>query len=74
MENLKESGSIEEDSERVILLYQIPDEKISNPKDWINARPVLVRLAKNRSGKVGDFTVSYCGEHYRFKEYQTNFI
>lgn len=74
LENLKDSGSIEEDSERVILLYQIPDEKISNPKDWIAAKPMLVRLAKNRSGKVGDFTVSYCGEHYRFKEYRTNFI
>lgn len=50
--NLKESGSIEEDSDNVIMIHRVLQECIDNPEavDWNNTRPMLLILAKQRAG------------------------
>lgn len=54
--NLKESGSIEEDSDNVILIHRVLQDYVNNPEavDWSSTRPMLLILAKQRSGDIGE--------------------
>ena len=59
--DLKESGSIEEDSDNVIMLYRVNKDYISNPEkiDWENTRPVIIIVAKQRGGIDGEFKAMF---------------
>jgi len=53
---LKESGSIEEDSDNVILLHRVPEEAQAQPDKWRGGKkPYIINLAKQRSGETGRF-------------------
>lgn len=67
MAHLKESGSIEEDSDNVILLHRIPKESTNNPAAWSDhKRPYLVKLTKQRSGPTGDFLGTFYTTNLKF--------
>ena len=54
MAQLKESGSIEEDSDNIILLHGIPLDQLEDTTGWNdNNRPVLVKIEKQRDGRTG---------------------
>lgn len=59
MANLKESGTIEEDSDNVILLHR---EEVFENGD----QKILVNLAKQRAGEVGIIPVGFIPKEYRF--------
>ena len=57
LENLRQSGEIEEDADLVLLLHRKRDEK-----------DTLLRVAKNRRGPVGDVELHYESEYTLFTE------
>ena len=59
MADLKESGSIEEDSDNIILLHRLDPEKARNPSDWTVDKPIVVNLAKQRDGETGEFVAAF---------------
>lgn len=68
--NLKESGSIEEDSDNVILIHRLSQDNINNPEalDWNSTRPMLLILAKQRSGDIGEAKVLFKPSEMLFYE------
>ena len=72
MANLKESGSIEEDSDNVLLMhrFQKGDDEMKEYSfnDWNNIRPMEFNLAKQRDGKTGSFNVEFKPSLMRFYE------
>ncbi len=70
MANLKESGSIEEDSDNVILLHRLQPKDVNNPEiyDWQNARPMNLNLSKQRDGEVGEFDIIFKPSKMMFLE------
>jgi len=71
--NLKESGSIEEDANVVIMLH-VPTESQCNKMELPYHNPddgrktVLLMLAKHRAGEVGNVPSVYIGRKYKFVE------
>lgn len=73
MDNLKESGSIEEDSDNVILLHRYKPDEMSNPSLWNDTtRPVNVKLEKQRSGQTGNFLTVFKADRFKFMEVEKN--
>lgn len=69
MANLKESGSIEEDSDNVILLHRVPLEQIEPPHDFDDiVRPVLIKIEKQRSGGTGVIQAKFTADRFTFEE------
>ncbi len=67
MAQLKESGSIEEDSDNVILLHRVPEENWTHPEKWTNGKvPYAIKLAKQRSGETGDFSAIFYKQNLKF--------
>ncbi len=56
LSDLKESGSLEEDSDVVLLLH----------RDTRRARKAKLEIAKNRNGRTGEVDLAFHGEHFRF--------
>lgn len=69
MANLKESGSIEEDSDNVILLHRVPLEQLEEPHGFDDiVRPVLVKIEKQRSGGTGTIQAKFTADRFTFEE------
>lgn len=70
MANLKESGSIEEDSDNVILLHRLSKENLDETSniDWQKEVPMLLNLAKQRSGETGEFKLIFEPAKFTFFE------
>lgn len=68
MANLKESGSIEEDSDNVLLLHRIPLEDMETDGWTEDIRPMLVIVAKQRSGGTGTVKCKFIANRFTFKE------
>lgn len=67
MAQLKESGSIEEDSDNVILLHRIPEEEWTQPGKWISGKkPYFINLAKQRGGQSGMFSAVFYEQNLKF--------
>lgn len=64
--NLKESGSIEEDSDNVILLHRIPAEKMASSGWDDNNRPMIINVAKQRSGATGAINAQFIANKFTF--------
>ena len=73
MAQLKESGSIEEDSDNIILLHNLTAEQVNNPEsiDWKSERPMLCTLAKQRGGETGEFVMMFKPSRFAFFERST---
>lgn len=69
MANLKESGSIEEDSDNVILLHRVPLDQIEPPHEFDDIiRPVLIKIEKQRSGGNGVIQSRFTADRFTFEE------
>ena len=67
MANLKESGSIEEDSDNVILLHEIPLDQLEDTTGWDGTnRPVLVKVEKQRDGRTGSIKTRFAADRFTF--------
>ncbi len=64
--NLKESGSIEEDSDNVILLHSVDSDCVDFSGNF-NGTMVHTNLAKHRNGETGEFFVVFNKERCRFE-------
>ena len=60
--DLRESGQIEQDADAVLALYLDPDEDA--PAD-----DRKLRVLKNKEGRLGEFSLSFDGQHQLFAEY-----
>lgn len=69
MANLKESGSIEEDADNIILLHRIDKGDLNNPNEWHELETAInVNLAKHRAGQTGEFLMAFRADRMRFYE------
>jgi replicative DNA helicase len=73
--NLKESGSIEEDANVVIMLHALSRQQCENKNiPWFEMdsgrKSLLVMLAKHRAGEVGNIPAVFIGRKYKFMEVQ----
>ena len=64
MDNLKESGSIEEDSDNVIILARNKDEE--EARAFRRDRVINVQLAKHRAGETGEFQLKFNVQRFGF--------
>lgn len=68
MADLKESGSIEEDSDNIILLHRLEPEDAEDQSKWTVDKPILVNLAKQRDGETGEFVAAFNQRRLNFYE------
>jgi len=71
--NLKESGSIEEDANVVIMLHSLSQSQCSSNglnycENESGRKTMTVMLAKHRNGETGNIPVVYTGRKYKFVE------
>ena len=67
MANLKESGSIEEDSDNIILRHEIPLEQLEDATGWDDVnRPLLMKVEKQRDGRTGCIKAGFRADRFTF--------
>ena len=64
MADLRESGSIEQDADMVILLHR--DDYFNKESEKAGEAEIIV--AKHRAGPTADITVAFQGHYSRFKD------
>lgn len=67
LSDLRESGSLEQDADMVVLLYR---EEVYKGKDCPEAGTAEINLAKNRNGPIGKVKAVYQKEIMLFRDYQ----
>ncbi len=73
MSDLRESGAIEQDADKILLLYR--DEYYHNDREESKGKAEVI-VAKNRNGPVGTVELAFIGEYMRFEnlaQYQEEF-
>jgi len=65
--DLRESGSIEQDADVVIMLHRTLDEK------GVMTRDIRAIVQKNRNGEIGEVQLSFFPEKFRFESFQHEF-
>ncbi len=68
LEDLKESGGIEQNADVVILLYRPEVDDKNNKELWGIAE---VNVAKHRNGETGRFKLSWIGQYATFEHMET---
>ncbi|MCK6473750.1 MAG: replicative DNA helicase [Planctomycetes bacterium] len=69
LSDLRESGSIEQDADVVLLLHREADE--ADETRYGNVTDVIVK--KNRNGETGMVRLSFIGDQLRFENYEPDF-
>ena len=67
LSDLRESGSIEQDADVVILLAKAPEKDDEEPVG--PSREVQLIIAKQRNGPIGDISLTFIPELTRFKNH-----
>lgn len=70
--DLRESGSIEQDADQVILIYQLQAPEAPEGQPQADSFPVDLIVAKNRNGPTGDVHMLFERRFTRFRELQDN--
>jgi replicative DNA helicase len=68
--HLRDSGSIEQDADVVMLLHR--DQRGIDPNDGKDFLPTSVEVAKNRNGPTGKVTLAYYPKYTRFERMDTH--
>lgn len=69
LSNLKESGSIEEDADNVLMLHRLTEEQAGDAGlNGTGLQPVLLAIQKQRNGMTGNLFLNYEGSRFRFTE------
>jgi len=69
LSDLRESGSIEQDADIVMMLYREAYYKKDDPNVSQGTAECIV--AKNRHGSVGTVMLGWDGEHTKFNSYES---
>lgn len=68
LSHLKESGSIEQDADMVILLYKEEKKKQKEEELPLPIATIMVDIAKNRNGETGKTKLGFDKEYSKFVE------
>ena len=72
LDDLRDSGSLEQDAEKVVFLYPDEEKKAEmeegNPQATKNFRPVICEIAKHRNGETGVVNFWHQAHYFRFDE------
>ncbi|MBU4489400.1 MAG: replicative DNA helicase, partial [Actinobacteria bacterium] len=63
LEDLRESGAIEQNADLVLLIYR---REVDDPRSLDHKGKAEINLAKHRSGETGKFELGWRGEHTQF--------
>lgn len=72
MSDLRESGNIEQDADKITLIYQMDRDNGEDEAAFVTAcenkgwKPLFLSVEKNRSGRTGRIGCGFDGEHMRF--------
>jgi replicative DNA helicase len=68
MSDLRESGSLEQDADMILMIYRDEVYDKNSPKKGI----AEIELAKHRNGEIGTFLLTFQGPYSRFANYAPN--
>jgi len=71
LSDLRESGSIEQDADLVLMLYRESYYNLNGEKDYTNDLTELI-IAKQRNGPIGSIQLRFDAKHTKFLNYFTN--
>lgn len=67
LSHIKESGSIEEDSDNILMIHRLDSSQMSYPEDWSEEiRPILLKVEKQRNGATGKVNAKFVANKFTF--------